>query len=115
MDYIITDKITSPADLASQYSEKLAFMKDTFFIGDHMHMFPHMENKLTVKVTDANGQATKSVIYLNAVDLEPIKALATAIDVSLFSLACIFTLFMRITQVSLSFKVKLGKALFLLF
>ena len=74
MDYIITDKITSPADLASQYSEKLAFMKDTFFIGDHKHMFPHMENKLTVKVTDANGQATKSIIYLNAVDLEPIKA-----------------------------------------
>merc|ERR1711963_433279 len=80
MDYIITDKQTSPLSLASQYSEQLAWMPHTFFIGDHMRMFPHMENKLTVKVTDANGQATKSVIYLNAVDLEPIKALATAID-----------------------------------
>ena len=43
MDYIITDAVTSPAALAAQYSEKLAFMKDTFFIGDHMNMFPHMQ------------------------------------------------------------------------
>jgi len=80
MDYIITDKITSPAELDDQYSEKLAFMRDTFFIGDHMNMFPHMQNKLVVRVTDANGVATGSVIYLNAVDLEPIKGLATAIE-----------------------------------
>ena len=91
MDYIITDAITSPAELASQYSEKLAFMKDTFFIGDHQNMFPHMQNKLTVRVTDANGSPTKAVMYLNSTDLEPIKTLATAIEVSLyrFSFLCI--------------------------
>ena len=34
MDYIITDKQTSPLELAHQYSEKLAFMPNTFFIGE---------------------------------------------------------------------------------
>ena len=33
MDYIITDAQTSPLELAHQYSEKLAFMPNTFFIG----------------------------------------------------------------------------------
>ena len=42
MDYIVTDKITSPLHLATQYSEKLAYMPHTFFIGDHRHMFPHL-------------------------------------------------------------------------
>ena len=35
MDYIITDKTTSPIEHAEHYSEKLAYMPDTFFIGDH--------------------------------------------------------------------------------
>eukprot|EP00800_Vazella_pourtalesii_P021339 TRINITY_DN788_c0_g1_i11.p1 TRINITY_DN788_c0_g1~~TRINITY_DN788_c0_g1_i11.p1 ORF type:complete len:765 (-),score=209.82 TRINITY_DN788_c0_g1_i11:144-2438(-) len=42
MDYIITDAVTSPAELADQYSEKLAYMPNTFFIGDHKCMFPHL-------------------------------------------------------------------------
>ena len=42
MDYIITDSVTSPMELAEQYSEKLAYMPYTFFIGDHCHMFPHL-------------------------------------------------------------------------
>ena len=42
MDYIVTDKITSPMGLFSQYSEKLAYMPDTFFVGDHRYMFPHL-------------------------------------------------------------------------
>jgi len=33
MDYIITDATTSPMDQAEQYSEKLAYMPQTFFIG----------------------------------------------------------------------------------
>lgn len=35
MDYLITDEVTSPLELASQYSEKLAYMPHTYFIGDH--------------------------------------------------------------------------------
>lgn len=43
MDYIITDKETSPVEVAEQYSEKLAYMPSTFFIGDHANMFPHLK------------------------------------------------------------------------
>lgn len=42
MDYIITDKFTSPIKLAEHYSEKLAYMPHTFFVGDHRFMFPHL-------------------------------------------------------------------------
>lgn len=56
MDYIITDKETSPVEVAEQYSEKLAYMPNTFFIGDHANMFPHLkvgrkgQEKLTFSV-----------------------------------------------------------------
>lgn len=43
MDYIISDKETSPIEVAEQYSEKLAYMPHTFFIGDHANMFPHLK------------------------------------------------------------------------
>lgn len=42
MDYIITDKFTSPIELAEHYSEKLAYMPNSFFVGDHRNMFPHL-------------------------------------------------------------------------
>ena len=42
MDYIITDKFTSPIELEEHYSEKLAYMPHTFFVGDHRYMFPHL-------------------------------------------------------------------------
>ena len=42
MDYIVTDEVTSPLSLFNQYSEKLAYMPDTFFVGDHRYMFPHL-------------------------------------------------------------------------
>ena len=35
MDYIVTDSITSPIELAEEFTEKLAYMPDTFFVGDH--------------------------------------------------------------------------------
>lgn len=43
MDYIVTDKETSPGEVVEQYSEKVAFMPHTFFIGDHANMFPHLK------------------------------------------------------------------------
>jgi len=48
MDYLITDEITSPLSLSSQYSEKLAYMPYTFFIGDHANMFSHMTEKAVI-------------------------------------------------------------------
>ena len=46
MDYLITDRVTSPLELAHQYSEKLAYMPDTFFVGDHVQMFPHLKERI---------------------------------------------------------------------
>jgi len=48
MDYLITDEVTCPLELAHQYSEKLAYMPHTFFIGDHRQMFPHLKERLIV-------------------------------------------------------------------
>ena len=47
MDYIITDRITSPLGYADHYSEKFACMPHTFFVGDHKQMFPHLIQDVT--------------------------------------------------------------------
>jgi protein O-GlcNAc transferase len=54
--YMITDEVTSPVELDYQYSEKLAFMPTTYFIGDHKQMFPHLSERviLTDKVGCSN-------------------------------------------------------------
>jgi len=77
MDYIVTDSQTSPIHLAHQYSEKLAYMRDTFFIGDHKQMFPHLGERIIMQskkdggpdALSANGEAIKdNVAVINAVD-----------------------------------------------
>lgn len=85
MDYIITDRITSPMELAEQYSEKLAFMRDTFFVGDHRHMFPHMLENLVLKIVDETTGARYHWI-INGMDLDAIKKLAAKIEVTIFYL-----------------------------
>ena len=80
MDYIVTDAITSPVELADQYSEKLAFMRDTFFIGDHQHMFPHMMERILLRIVDATT-GSKYHWILSGVDLESVKQLATSVEV----------------------------------
>lgn len=92
MDYIVTDKITSPLDLADQYSEKLAYMSKTFFIGDHKQMFPHLierviitecgslksETTVSIASDGSNRKVNKivappdNVSIVNATDLSPI-------------------------------------------
>lgn len=64
MDYIVTDEITSPLSLVSQYSEKLAYMPNTFFIGDHANMFRHMTEKAVI----IESQKTNSQIITTTVD-----------------------------------------------
>merc|ERR1712061_715114 len=77
MDYIITDKQTSPLSLASQYSEQLAWMPHTFFIGDHMRMFPHLKERIIVADSkDLEGSLQDNVAVINAVDTQPIKEVA---------------------------------------
>ena len=74
MDYIVTDRITSPLYLADQYSEKLAYMPHTFFVGDHRYMFPHLlftgqgtTNPETIKAIDSQA----GVVVINNVVQKP--------------------------------------------
>jgi protein O-GlcNAc transferase len=77
MDYLVTDEITSPLSLSSQYSEKLAYMPHTFFIGDHANMFRHMTEKAVIiesQQTSKNNTITtvdnRSIV--NGTNLKPI-------------------------------------------
>lgn len=82
IDYIITDRVTSPIELADQYSEKLAYMPDTFFVGDHKQMFPHLMERVILldKSPTESNETEKSVptslpdtvSIVNATDLSPI-------------------------------------------
>jgi protein O-GlcNAc transferase len=74
MDYIVTDEQTSPLSLAPQYSEKLAYMPDTFFIGDHKQMFPHLGERIIVASdkTNGDGMPADNVAVINAVDKTPL-------------------------------------------
>ncbi|XP_073976019.1 O-linked N-acetylglucosamine (GlcNAc) transferase sxc isoform X1 [Rhodnius prolixus] len=72
MDYLITDAVTSPLELAHQYSEKLAFMPHTYFIGDHKQMFPHLKERLILTDKQNNkSELADNVAVINATDLSP--------------------------------------------
>ena len=80
MDYIVTDRITSPLQLADHYSEKLAYMRDTYFVGDHMQMFPHMLNRVLMRFID--GRTGVLVHWtLSGIDLDSIVKLADNVQV----------------------------------
>lgn len=71
MDYIITDKQTSPLDLAPQYSEKLVYMPHSFFIGDHVQMFPHLTERIIMTDKSRGGKGKPlpdTVAVINAMD-----------------------------------------------
>jgi len=77
MDYLITDEITSPLSLSSQYSEKLAYMPYTFFIGDHANMFRHMTEKaVIIESQQTNDNNTIKTVdnrsIVNGTNLKPI-------------------------------------------
>ena len=85
MDYIVTDKITSPVAVADQYSEKLAYMPHTFFVGDHRYMFPHL---LLSGQGTTNPDAIRSidsqagVIVIKGVIQKPAHPVATPLKTS---------------------------------
>lgn len=72
MDYIITDAVTSPVELMNQYSEKLAYMPYTYFIGDHKQMFPHLKERLIISDKSGNCNVADNVAVINATDLSPL-------------------------------------------
>ncbi|CAB3402561.1 unnamed protein product [Caenorhabditis bovis] len=71
MDYIITDAITSPMQLSHAYSEKLAYMPHTFFIGDHAQMLKHLTERVIVR-DKAAPQNKDTVVVMNSTNLEPL-------------------------------------------
>lgn len=85
MDYIITDSITSPMQYADAYSEKLAYLPHTFFIGDHAQMLKHLTERVILKGANQNLPNDKDTItVVNAQNLEPIMSKAEEIaDVNL--------------------------------
>merc|ERR1712018_491251 len=91
MDYIITDAQTSPLRLASQYSEKIAYMPNTFFIGDHKQMFPHLKERIIIKDKKFNGEkitnVADNVAVINAVDKTAILEKAEVKQISLVTSA----------------------------
>jgi protein O-GlcNAc transferase len=68
MDYLISDMVTSPMDLCQHYSEKLAYMPHTFFIGDHWNMFPHLLDKIIIESKD--GHKGDNVGIINTLDVK---------------------------------------------
>jgi len=74
MDYIVTDAVTSPLHLADAYSEKLAYMPHTFFIGDHQQMLAHLTERVILKEKtndNVNDPSKETVTLVNATNLEP--------------------------------------------
>lgn len=72
MDYMVTDAVTSPLELVDQYSEKLAYMPYTYFIGDHKQMFPHLKERLVVSDKNSSNNLADNVAIINATDLSPL-------------------------------------------
>lgn len=81
MDYIITDPITSPMHLAYAYSEKLAFMPHTFFIGDHAQMLKHLTERVIVKDKGGEGENRDTSTVVNATNLGPLLEKADVVQV----------------------------------
>jgi protein O-GlcNAc transferase len=85
MDYIITDAVTSPLALADvSYSEKLAYMPHTFFIGDHAQMFSHLAERVIIKDRTAPSSTDRaySVAMVNASNLQSVLSRANENNVS---------------------------------
>ncbi|EFP09230.1 CRE-OGT-1 protein [Caenorhabditis remanei] len=72
MDYIITDAVTTPLRLACAFTEKLAYMPHTFFIGDHAQMLRHLTEKVVVK--DKEATERDSCLIMNTANMDPILA-----------------------------------------
>eukprot|EP01135_Chromosphaera_perkinsii_P004858 Nk52_evm4s301 gene=Nk52_evmTU4s301 len=77
MDYIVTDKMTSPKEYDHMYSETFIYMPDTFFVGDHKQMFHFMTKSDTEldELIDEVFYAKKPEAYgIPPMDVEPIEA-----------------------------------------
>ena len=66
------------------FSEQLAYMPNTFFIGDHMRMFPHLQERIIMADPEnMNGHVQDNVAVINAVNPEQIKSVASLVQVTM--------------------------------
>ena len=72
MDYILTDRVTSPPEHENSYSEKFAYMPNTFFVGDHKQMFPHLMQFLRTAGDNSSSHSA-----------QPSQKLVSEVDVNL--------------------------------
>ncbi len=65
------------------FSEQLAYMPNTFFIGDHYRMFPHLSERIIMADPEraANGIVADNVAVINAVNTGPIKEVANITEI----------------------------------
>lgn len=70
IDYLITDKICSPPEYKHFYSEKLAYINQSVFIGDHEQMFsdliPSTQNKTGFMHQHINSTLSLNNLNINA-------------------------------------------------
>ncbi|XP_026807762.1 UDP-N-acetylglucosamine--peptide N-acetylglucosaminyltransferase 110 kDa subunit-like isoform X2 [Rhopalosiphum maidis] len=62
IDYLITDKVCSPPELQNVYTEKLAYINRTIFVGDHKHKFSEL---CQLKDLNNTNNISHQNIYLN--------------------------------------------------
>ena len=59
-------------------------MPNTFFIGDHMRMFPHLQERIIMADPEnMNGHVQDNVAVINAVNPEQIKSVASLVQVTM--------------------------------
>merc|ERR1712242_35595 len=57
-------------------------MPNTFFIGDHAQMFPHLKERIVMADT-VEGAVKENIAIINAVDIDPLKDVANMTSVTL--------------------------------
>ncbi|KAF0767516.1 UDP-N-acetylglucosamine--peptide N-acetylglucosaminyltransferase 110 kDa subunit-like, partial [Aphis craccivora] len=80
MDYLITDKVCSPPEFKNLYTEKLAFLNQTVFVGDHKQKFPNLyqlsavDNTNNISYQNLNGNNSNEIRLAETIyiDEEPV-------------------------------------------
>lgn len=86
MDYLITDKVTTPFDNESRFkgasheqrkisgvSEWCAYLDRSFFIGDHAQMFRHLNNRIIINTPTGGGRSTRTVLHTSSTQFKMIE------------------------------------------
>lgn len=68
MDYFIGDATATPIACSSHFTEKLAQLPHSYFVGDHKQMFPHLIEKIYLVENIQNFVSFNSII-LNGIGL----------------------------------------------